>query len=76
MDKEMTLPAVRNYWEETHIHVTHLVADDLDDKKLLEEVRSPWSEDTEELLCTLVDSVCAHDAKHFELIEQYFEIAK
>lgn len=76
MDKEMTLPDVRNYWEETHIHLTHLVADDLDDKKLLEEVRSPWSEDIEEQLCTLVDSVCAHDAKHFELIEQYFEIGK
>ncbi len=76
MDKEMSLPDVRNYWEETHMHLTHVVTDELDDKKLQEEVRSPWSEDTTEVLCTLVDSVCAHDAKHMELIEQYFEIGK
>jgi hypothetical protein len=41
MDQELSLPDVRNYWEETHMHLTHVVADDLNDKRLLEEVRSP-----------------------------------
>jgi len=31
--QELSLPQVRNYWEETHMHLTHLVADELDDKK-------------------------------------------
>lgn len=76
MDKELSLPQVRNYWEETHMHFIHLVADELDDKKLQEEVRSPWDEHTSEPLCTMVASICEHDAEHFELIEQYFEMGK
>ncbi len=74
-DKEMSLPDVRNYWDATHIHLIHITADELSNDKLTEEVRSPWSEDTL-VLCDLVTSVCAHDAEHFELIEQYFEIGK
>jgi hypothetical protein len=76
MDKELSLPQVRNYWEETHMHFIHLVADELDDEKLQEEVRPPWDEDTTEPICTIVASICEHDAEHFELIEQYFEIGK
>ena len=75
-DKELSLPQVRNYWEETHMHLTHLVADELDDKKCQEETRPPWSENTTEPLCTQIASVCEHDAEHFELIEQYFELGK
>ena len=76
MDKGFSLPQARNYWEETHLHLTHLVADELDDEKLQDEVRSPWEEHTTEPLCTMLASICEHDAKHFELIEQYFEIAR
>ncbi len=76
LDKELSLPEVRNYWEETHMHLTHLVADTLDDKKLQEEVRSPWEENVTEPLWSLVATICDHDAEHFELIEQYFEIGK
>ncbi len=76
MDQALSLPEVRNYWEETHMHLTHLVSDELDDKKLQEEVCPPWDEDTTEPLCTMVASMCEHDAEHFELIEQYFEIGK
>ncbi len=75
LDKEMSLPDVRNYWETTHTHLIHITADELNDERLLEEVRSPWSEDTA-VLYTLVTSVLSHDAEHFELIEQYFEIGK
>jgi hypothetical protein len=74
MDREVSLPQARNYWEETHMHFIHLVADELDDKKLQEEVRSPWDEHITERLCTMIASICEHDAEHFELIEQYFEI--
>lgn len=74
MDKALSLPQVRNYWEETHTHLTHLVADELDDEKLQEEARSPWDAQTSEPLCTMVASICEHDAEHFELIDQYFEI--
>jgi len=76
MDKELTLPEVRNYWEETHIHFMHLVADELDDNELQEEVRPPWDEHISESLCSMVASICVHDAEHFEMIEQYFEISK
>ncbi len=76
MDKELTLPEVRNYWEETHIHFMHLVADELDDNELQEEVRPPWDEHISESLCSMVASICEHDAEHFEMIEQYFEISK
>ncbi len=74
MDKELSLPEVRNYWEETHLHLTHVVADELDDAKLQEEVRPPWDGNTTESLCTIVAEICEHDAEHFELIEQYFEL--
>ena len=73
MDKELSLPEVRNYWEETHMYLIHLVADYLDDRKLQEKARAPWAEATE-TLCEMVASMCEHDAEHFELIEQYFEI--
>jgi hypothetical protein len=76
MDKELSLPEVRNYWEETHMHFTHLVADELDDNELQEEVRPPWDENISESLCSMVASICEHDAEHFEMIEQYFEISK
>jgi hypothetical protein len=76
MDKELSLPEVRNYWEETHMHLTHLVADELDGEKLQEEVRPPWEENVTEPLCSMVTTICEHDAEHFELIEQYFEIGK
>ncbi len=76
MDKELSLPEVRNYWEETHMHLTHLVADELDGEKLQEEVRPPWEENVTEPLCSMVAIICEHDAEHFELIEQYFEIGK
>jgi uncharacterized damage-inducible protein DinB len=74
MDKELSLPQVRNYWEETHMHLTHVVADELDNETLKEEVRTPWDEDITEPLCTIVASICEHDAEHFELIDQYFEV--
>jgi len=74
MDKELSLPEVRNYWEETHMHFTHLVADNLDDQHLQEEARSPWEEHVTETLCSMVATICEHDAEHFELIDQYFEI--
>ena len=76
MDKELSLPQVRNYWEETHLHLTHLVADELDDEKLQDEMRPPWDGNTSEPLSTMIASICEHDAEHFELIEQYFEIGR
>ena len=74
MDKMLSLPEVRNYWEETQMHFIHLITDELDDEKLQEEVRPPWDEHTTEPLCTMVAYICEHDAEHFALIEQYFEI--
>ena len=74
MDKALSLPEVRNYWEETQMHFIHLITDELDDEKLQEEVRPPWDEHTTEPLCTMVAYICEHDAEHFALIEQYFEI--
>ena len=74
MDKDLSLPQVRNYWEETHMHFIHLVADELDDKKLQEEARLPWEEGITAPLCTIIADICEHDAEHFELIDQYFEI--
>ena len=74
MNKALSLPQVRNYWEETHIQLTHVVADELKDEKLQDEVRPPWDEHTTESLSSMVASICEHDMEHFELIEQYFEI--
>ncbi len=76
MDKSLSLPQVRNYWEETHERFTHLVADNLDDRTLQQEVRPPWDEDTTEPICTMIASICEHDDEHFALIEQYFETAE
>jgi len=74
IDQALSLPQVRNYWEETHQSFTHLVADELDDEKLQEKVRPPWDEGPEMPICTIITDICGHDAEHFELIEQYFEI--
>ena len=73
MDKALSLPQVRNYWEETNMHLIHLIADILDDEKLKEKVRSPWGDNLLPI-CTILADICEHDAEHFELIEQYFEI--
>ena len=73
VDKALSLPQVRNYWEETNTHLLHLIADELDDEKLKEEVRKPWS-DNSMPICMILADICEHDAEHFELIEQYFEI--
>ncbi len=70
----MTLPQVRNYWEEVHEHLQHLVIDDLDDKNLTEAVHVPWDGKDTEPIGLLIASMCNHDAEHFELIEQYFEV--
>jgi len=75
MDKALSLPQVRNYWEETHMHFTHVIADVLDEKKLQEELRPPW-EGTIQSLCSIVADICDHDDEHLELIEQYFEIGE
>jgi uncharacterized damage-inducible protein DinB len=74
MDKALSLPQVRNYWEETNMHLIHLIADVLDDEKLKEKVRPPWDDDPPKPICTIIAYICEHDAEHFELIEQYFEI--
>jgi hypothetical protein len=74
LDKSLSLPQVRNYWEEVHLLMTRLVSDELDDKKLLEEVPPPWNQSISEPISAIVSSICEHDDKHFELIEQYFEI--
>ena len=74
MDKPLSLPQVRNYWEETHMHFIHVIADVLDDKKLQEEVRPSWDADATQSLCSIVAEICEHDEEHFELIDQYFEI--
>lgn len=76
MDKELSLPLVRNYWEETHMHFTHVIADVLDDKKLQDEVHPPWDDGITQSICSIVAEICEHDQEHFELIEQYFEIGK
>lgn len=77
MDKDLSLPQVRNYWEETHTHLEHVIGDQLDDKRLQEAVRPPWnSNSAEKVLCEIIASICEHDAEHFELIEQYFELEK
>lgn len=73
-DKTMSLPQVRTYWEEVHQHMIHLVADDLNDKKLTEATRPPWSDTDTMPICEIVIDICAHDAEHLELIEQYFEL--
>ena len=74
IDKALSLPQVRNYWEETNMHLIHLIADVLDDEKLKEKVRPPWDDDPPMPICTIIAYICEHDAEHFELIEQYFEI--
>jgi hypothetical protein len=76
MDKSFPLPQVRNYWEETHMHFTHVIADVLDDQKLQELVRPPWDEGTTQSLCSIAADIYEHDCEHLELIEQYFEIGK
>ncbi len=73
VDKALSLPQVRNYWEEMNTHLIHLIADELDDEKLKEEVRKPWSDDALPI-CAILADICEHDGEHFELIEQYFEI--
>ncbi len=56
------------------MRLIHLISDELDDEKLQEKVRPPWDEHTTDPLCTIVAYICEHDAEHFALIEQYFEI--
>ena len=59
------------FWEESHTHLQHLVADELTDERLSEEVRVPWDEHETDTLCALVEDMCAHDAEHTDTIEQY-----
>jgi hypothetical protein len=72
----LPLPQVRTYWEEVHERLQHLVVDDLDDKTLAEVVRVPWDANDTEPIALIVASMCNHDAEHFDLIEQYFEVTE
>jgi len=72
----MTLPQVRNHWEEVHMRLQHLLIDDLDDNRLSEEVHVPWDNTDTEPIALLIASMSNHDTEHFELIEQYFEVAE
>jgi hypothetical protein len=70
----LTLADAKAFWEETNQHFIDLVADELDDERLSEEVRAPWSEDDTLTACDLVADMCGHDAEHMDFIEHYFTI--
>jgi len=56
-------------WKEYHTHFVHLVADELDDKRLTETVRPPWGGDEHEI-CVVIAEIIEHDREHFLLIER------
>ena len=68
-DANRSLQDVHTYWSEYHTHLVHLVADELDNKRLTETVRSPWSDD-DERICVIVAEIIEHDREHFLLIER------
>ncbi len=68
-DTKRSLKDVHTYWQETQMHLVHLMADELDDKRLAETVRPPWDGEEQEI-CVLVAEIIAHDREHFLLIER------
>lgn len=72
----LTLDEAQAFWEETNQQFIDLLADELDDARLSEEVRAPWSDDDTLTVCDLVADMCGHDAEHMDFIEQYFTISK
>ncbi|GAC1641307.1 MAG: hypothetical protein NVS4B12_03540 [Ktedonobacteraceae bacterium] len=68
-DAKRTLQDVHAYWKEFHMHLVHLMVDELDDKRLAEAVRPPWG-GHEEALCVIVAEIIEHDREHFLLIER------
>ena len=68
-DASRSLQDVHTYWKDYHTHLTHLVVDELDDKKLAETVRPPWDGD-DERVCVIVAEIIEHDREHFLLIER------
>ena len=68
-DETRSLQNVHAYWEEFHTHLLHLMVDELDDKRLSENVRPPWGGD-EEAICVIVADIIEHDREHFLLIER------
>jgi hypothetical protein len=70
----LSLAEAKAFWEETHQQLIDLIADELDDARLGEEVRAPWSDEDTLTACDLVSDMCGHDAEHMDFIEQYFTI--
>lgn len=68
-DSVRSLQDVHAYWKETQLHLVHLMADELDDKRLAETVRPPWG-GKEQALCVIVAEIIEHDREHFLLIER------
>ena len=66
-----TLEDIKNDWEETHSHLVHIVSEEFDGQRIVEEVRAPWDEGEFLQLGQLVAGTCEHDTEHFDLIEQY-----
>ncbi len=60
-------------WQAVHTYLIHVLVDELDDEKLREEIRVPWDEHEIYSIGALVQSMCEHDAEHFDLIEQHFK---
>jgi hypothetical protein len=70
----LSLTEAKAFWEETHQQLIDLIGDELEDARLNEEVRAPWSEEDTLTTCDLVTDMCGHDAEHMDFIEKYFTI--
>ena len=69
-DSSRSLQEVHQYWQESHTHLLHMLTDELDDTRLAEEVRAPWSDD-QIAICVLLMEMCEHDREHFLFIERH-----
>ncbi len=71
-DMAYSLHDIQAAWKATHTHLQHIVIDELDDAKMLEEIRVPWDKEETEQIGRLIAGMCGHDKEHFALIEQHF----
>ncbi len=70
----LPLAEVQANWEQVQTYLEHIVVDELDDRRLSEEVPAPWDEDIMIASGALIADMCDHDAKHFERIEEHFQL--
>ena len=70
LEVDSTLQEVIDEWNTIHVHLQHLLAQQLNESNITEEISATWDESEQIPICSLLEEMYKHDTEHLDLIEQ------